>query len=70
VAQARDGLRKLLTTPIIFTPFEENNRRGIRFEGRIGLEAILGGELVIQMASPTGTDCCCGPIFRRILKAA
>ena len=54
VAQARNGFRELLTGPILFTPFEENGRRGIRFEGRIGLQAILGGELVTKLASPTG----------------
>ena len=33
VAQARQGFRRLLTTPILFTPFVKNGRRGIRFEG-------------------------------------
>jgi hypothetical protein len=46
--QARTGFRQLLTTPILFTPFVKNGRRGIRFEGRIGLAAILGGEVVMS----------------------
>jgi hypothetical protein len=33
-------LRQLLTTPILFTPFVARGRRGIRFEGRIGLAAV------------------------------
>jgi hypothetical protein len=52
--QARTGFRQLLTTPILFTPFVRNGRRGIHFEGRIGLAAILGGEVVTKIASPTG----------------
>ena len=59
VAQARDGFRKLLTTPILFTPFTGNERRGVRFEGRIGLGALLGGEVVTKLASPTGFE----PVF-------
>jgi hypothetical protein len=56
VAQARQGFRQLLTTPIVFTPFVAGGRRGIRFEGRIGLAAVLGGEVVTKLASPTGSD--------------
>lgn len=56
VAQARQGFRQLLTTPILLTPFVERGRRGIRFEGRIGLAAVLGGEVVTKLASPTGTN--------------
>ena len=54
VAQARKGFRQLLTGPIMFTPFVERGRRGLRFEGRVGLEAVLGGEVVTKVASPTG----------------
>jgi hypothetical protein len=61
VAQARQAFRQLLTTPIRFTPFVENARRGIRFEGRIGLSAALEGSLVTKLASPRGSD----PILRR-----
>jgi hypothetical protein len=58
VAQARQGFRQLLTTPILLTPFEEDGRRGIRFEGRIGADALLAGE-VTKLASPTGFE----PVF-------
>jgi len=43
VAQARDGFRQLLSTPILCTPFVKNGRRGLRFEGRIGADALFGG---------------------------
>ena len=56
VAQARKGFRQLLTSPIRFTPFVEPGRRGLRFEGRVGLEAVLGGEVVTRLASPTGPE--------------
>jgi site-specific DNA recombinase len=59
VAQARHGFRQLLTTPILFTPFVERGHRGVRFEGRIGLAAVLGGEVVTKLASPTGFE----PVF-------
>ena len=51
--RAREALRQLLTTPIVFTPFEENGRRGLRFEGRVGLEAVVGGEFVSGSNSTT-----------------
>jgi hypothetical protein len=56
VPQVRNRFRELLTGPIIFTPFIKDGRKGIRFEGRVGLAAILGGELVTNVASPTGAD--------------
>jgi hypothetical protein len=56
VGQARTAFRQLLTTPIALTPFVENGRRGIRWEGRIGLSALFGGSVVTEMASPTTTD--------------
>ena len=56
VAQTRQGFRQLLTAPIQFTPFVERGRRGLRFEGRVGLEAVLGGEVVTKVASPTGFE--------------
>ena len=43
VAKAREGVRKLLTGPIVFTPTVDRGYRAIRFEGRIGLEAIFWG---------------------------
>ena len=46
--------------PERFTPFVERGYRGIRFEGRLGLEAVFGsGILVTKMASPTGFE----PVF-------
>jgi len=56
IAEARQAFRELLTTQIQFTPFIKRGYRGIRFEGRWGLEAVFGSEiLVTKMASPTGT---------------
>jgi hypothetical protein len=54
-ADARAGFRKLLTTPILCTPFVEKGRRGIRVEGRIGLAAVVG-ELVTEVSSPRGVE--------------
>jgi hypothetical protein len=45
IAEARQGLRELLSGPVYFTPFVERGRRGIRFEGRVD-ESVLGGELI------------------------
>jgi hypothetical protein len=56
VARVREAFRGLLTAPIRFTPFVERGYRAIRFEGRIGLEAVFGAELVTNMASPTGFE--------------
>jgi hypothetical protein len=61
VSEVRAGFRRLLTTPIALTPFVENGRRGVRWEGRIGLRAIFGGDMVTSLASPTGfgdRECC------------
>lgn len=55
IAAARAAFRQLLVEPIRFTPFVERGYRAIRFEGRVGLHAILGGEWVMNLASPTGT---------------
>jgi hypothetical protein len=48
VAQARQGFRQLLTTPIRFTPFVERGFRAIRFEGRLDLAAVFGGGVVMS----------------------
>ncbi len=56
VGEARQGFRQLLRAPILFTPYVEHGRRGIRFEGRIGLDAIIGGDVVTKMASPSGPE--------------
>jgi len=69
VAHARQGFRQLLTSPIVFTPFVERGYRAIRFEGRLGLDAVFSG-MVTKLASPTGFARCCGPDFRRIVQAA
>jgi site-specific DNA recombinase len=55
VATVRDGFRQLLTTPIRCTPCVVNGFRAIRFEGRIGLAAIFGGELVTNLQTPKGS---------------
>ena len=39
-----EGFRRLLTAPILFTPFVRKGRRGVRFEGRIGLDALFAGD--------------------------
>jgi site-specific DNA recombinase len=59
VSQARQGFRELLTTPIRFTPCVERGFRAIRFEGRLGLAAVFGGQMVTNLASPTGFE----PVF-------
>jgi hypothetical protein len=56
VGQVRTAFRQLLTTPIMCTPFVEDGRRGIRFEGRIGLAGVLGGDLVTKLVSSTGFE--------------
>lgn len=67
VARARDGLRQLLTRPVLFTPSIERGYRAIRFEGQLGLRALLfGGEVVTNVASPTGTGLSYQPVFRGI----
>ncbi len=43
VTQLRQAFRKVLTGPVLFTPFQEGERRGVRFEGRIGLAAVFDG---------------------------
>ena len=58
VAQAREGFRRMLKAPILFTPFIRDGRRGLRFEGQIGLDALFAGE-VTKVASPTGFE----PVF-------
>jgi hypothetical protein len=56
VVQARQGFRQLLSGPILFTPFIERGYRAIRFEGRMGLDAVFGGNLLTKMASPAGFE--------------
>jgi hypothetical protein len=55
VAQARQFLR-LLPGPILFTPYVDRGHRAIRFEGRLGLEAMFGSEVVTNLASPAGFE--------------
>ena len=53
VARVRRAFREgLLATPVRFTPFVDKGYRAIRFDGRWGLEAVFGGELVTNLASP------------------
>jgi hypothetical protein len=56
VAKARQGFRQLLSTPIRFTPCVERGFRAIRFEGRLGLEAVFGG-LVIWRPQRDSNPC-------------
>ena len=56
VTQAREGLRQLLTTPILFTPIVEEGRRGLRFKGTGALGALISGGVVTKMASPEGFE--------------
>jgi hypothetical protein len=49
-----EAFREVLTGPIRFKPFIERGYRAIRFEGRVGLEAIFGGNLVTNLTSPAG----------------
>src|SRR5262245_9357354 len=52
VAQVRQAFRRLLTAPILFTPVVDRGRRAIRFEGRIGLAAVFGGQVGNEGSSP------------------
>jgi hypothetical protein len=47
IAEARDGLRELLTTPILFTPCVVRGHHAIRFSGKLGLQAVFGGTVVV-----------------------
>lgn len=58
VAVVRTAFRELLTGPIRFKPFVERGYRAIRFQGRLGLEAVFGGNLVTNLASPAGFETC------------
>jgi hypothetical protein len=50
------GLRELLIGPIMFTPCVERGHHVLRFSGRLGLDAVFGGTVVVTgKASPTGT---------------
>ncbi len=55
VAIARDAFRKLLNGLIRFTPFEVQDGRGLRFEGRIGLAALLG-DVVTKEVTRVGIE--------------
>lgn len=69
IARARQALRELLTTPIKFTPTTERGYRAIRFEGRWGLHAIFGGELVTNLASPPGGALDYEPTFQGVWRS-
>lgn len=56
VAHARDAFRKLLSGAIRFTPFDAECGRGVRFDGRIGLEAVLGGSVVTNGMTWAGIE--------------
>jgi hypothetical protein len=50
----RAAFRELLTERIKFTPYVERGYRAIRFEGKIGLDAVFQGEVSTNVASPRG----------------
>jgi hypothetical protein len=55
VAEGRQLLRALLVGPIRFTPIDEAERRGYRFEGVASISGMFSGMVqVIGMASPPG----------------
>lgn len=69
VARAREGLRGLLTVPIQFTPFvDEQGFRAIRFEGRWDADAIFAG-VVTKVASPRGSGVSYQHVFRGIWRS-
>lgn len=49
VADARDAFRQLLAGKVSFTPIETERGKGLQFEGRIGLQALFGGEVTSGM---------------------
>jgi hypothetical protein len=60
IVEARAGLRALLTGPIMFTPCVVRGYQAIQFSGRLGLDGVFGGTvLVTRVASPTGFE----PVF-------
>jgi hypothetical protein len=57
ISAARAGLRALLTEPIMFMPCIVRGYDAIQFRGRLGLEGVFGGEVVVtSVASPTGNS--------------
>jgi hypothetical protein len=69
IARARHAFRQLLTTPIRFTPTTDRGYRAIRFEGRWGLHAVFGGELVTKLASPRGRSVDYEPTFEGLWRS-
>lgn len=56
VAQGRQILRKLLETPLTFTPVIDREQRYYRFEARVRFDRLIAGLTLPQvLASPTGT---------------
>jgi hypothetical protein len=45
LATGRGVLRNLLVGPLRFTPVVEERRRGYPFEGAVGLDRVLSGEV-------------------------
>ena len=51
--EARQVLRELLEGPLRFTPIDEEDRRGYRFDGAIQVGALMSGFVdAMRMASP------------------
>ncbi len=55
LAQARDAFRKLLSGRIRFTPVDGPDGKAITFEGKIGLDVLLSGE-VINVVTRAGIE--------------
>jgi site-specific DNA recombinase len=68
VTIARQLLRKLLRGRVVLTPREDGT---CELSGQADYGKLFSGiPLATALASPTGTERCCGPAFRRILTAA
>jgi hypothetical protein len=57
VTEGRAVLRQLLIGPLLFSPVNEERRRGYAFEGLIALDRLIAGvlELPTKVASPGGS---------------
>ena len=69
IAEARVGLKELLTAPILFEPCVVRGHHALKFSGRLGLESVFGGTiLVTRGASPAGNVRFSLPEIRRSLR--
>ena len=56
VTQLRQAFRRVLTGPVLFTPFQKGERRGVRFEGKIGLAAVFDGYIPTEVVTRVGIE--------------